>query len=99
MGMAATHELGQNDLERLVEWFTYSMPMDQRHRLMAEMPVLYAKLFPGVRPSAVTAEVAVGIERVREEQRTKRAAQLDGMLAAELYCEAELDPALQEPPF
>jgi hypothetical protein len=102
MGMAATHELGHNDLERLVDWFTYSMPMDQRHRLMADMPLVYARLFPGVRPAAVTEEVAVGIEAVREEQRIKRATQLDGMLAEEMYredTEPELDPALTEPPF
>lgn len=75
-----TSRLSTHELETAVRWFTYHMPSEQRGRLMAEMPVLYAKLFPGVSPKAVLERVAAGLEGVREDQRDRRATQIDGML-------------------
>lgn len=43
--------------ERLVEWFTYNMPMEMRHKLMAELPVEYHKLNPDVDPAIILAAV------------------------------------------
>lgn len=41
-----THNTRLTDWERevLIEWFMYTLPMDLRHRLMHEHPVLYNKL-------------------------------------------------------
>lgn len=49
--------LSQRELRMLVDWFTYYMPMEQRRRFMAEMPVTYARLFPSASAGAVITSV------------------------------------------
>jgi hypothetical protein len=46
--MAQTEALTHFELKQLADWFLQHMPLDQRRRLMAEMPQAYAALFPGV---------------------------------------------------
>lgn len=40
--------LGIRDAEVLAEWFLYHMGPEQRGKLMAEHPLIYARLFPSV---------------------------------------------------
>lgn len=50
--------LGLYETEVLAEWFLNQMPMEQRHQLMAELPVIYHHLYPGVPASTIASAVA-----------------------------------------
>jgi hypothetical protein len=43
-----THNLGIHDNEVLAEWFLYHLSLEQRHKLMAELPLIYSRLYPDV---------------------------------------------------
>jgi hypothetical protein len=60
--------LNQHELEELTEFFLYTMPMAQRERLMAEKPVLYHKLFPGVHAEDILRNVRAAITPVSSWQ-------------------------------
>lgn len=49
--------LTTKELQDLVRFFTYTMGMDQRGKLMAEMPLVYAKLYPDVDPEIIVQKV------------------------------------------
>ncbi len=48
-------DLGTGDTDTLAAFFVRYMTMEQRHTLMAEMPLLYKRLFPHV-PAGVILE-------------------------------------------
>jgi hypothetical protein len=62
-----TPRLTEDELADLVRWFTYRMDQETRGDLMAERPVQYAKLAPGVDPAILAAAVTRGVNRVRAE--------------------------------
>lgn len=78
-------DLTHNELEMLAGWFTARMPMEQRHELMAELPVLYARLFPGVAPTVVLNEVQRTLDDEARQRRETR--QLDAGLVAHQHCD------------
>lgn len=51
-------QLSIRDAEVLAEWFLHNMSMEQRHQLMAELPVIYHHLYPGVPASTIASAVA-----------------------------------------
>lgn len=55
----------QSELETVVSWFMYHMPMDQRYKFMAELPQHYAKLCPSVAPERIAGIVQTAIESMR----------------------------------
>ena len=75
--MTDTHALGWDECEQLVEWFTHRMSQETRHDLMADLPQLYGKLYPGVDPSVITAAVLGKLNRIAVERRGKLATELD----------------------
>lgn len=56
--MIVREQLSSNDLERLVEWFSYRMTMDQRRELMADMPLVYSRLAPGAGAESIVGMVS-----------------------------------------
>jgi hypothetical protein len=61
------HNLGIRDTEDLAEYLLYHLSMELRGKLMAERPVLYSRLFPGVAPETLAFRVS---ERIHDEQGT-----------------------------
>lgn len=62
-------DIGQaNDL---AAWFTAHLPMDLRHCLMAERPVLYQALFPGCPHDAILSRVAAALRSQEHDQMVK----------------------------
>jgi hypothetical protein len=55
-------KLNWSELETVVGWFLYRMAQDQRGRLMAELPQLYGKMFPGVSSEAITDRVRAALD-------------------------------------
>jgi hypothetical protein len=51
------HNLSIGDAERLAEWFLHRMPVQQRLLLMADMPLVYARV-TDVNPATVAEVVA-----------------------------------------
>jgi hypothetical protein len=72
---------GAGDAEELAEFFIRHMPMDLRRRLMAERPLLYARVFPAVKPAILLARVAHGLAGVNESQAEAHAAHADQLLS------------------
>lgn len=60
-----TENLSLDEVARVLDFFLYRMDMDTRRKLMAEMPVQYAKLFPSATPARIQQLVAERIEEVR----------------------------------
>lgn len=58
-------QLGIGDTEKVLHWFLYHMPMEQRGELMAELPQQYAGLFPDVDPGIITAAVRRKLNETR----------------------------------
>lgn len=56
------YSLSTGDAERLAEWFLHRLSMDQRHELMADMPLVYARVFPTVAPSMIADVVNVALD-------------------------------------
>jgi stalled ribosome rescue protein Dom34 len=57
-------ELNTTESAMLLNWFMVHMPMEQRHALMGELPVIYRHLFPAVNPQLITDKV---LERMAEQ--------------------------------
>lgn len=49
--------IGIREAEEMAEWLVYHMTMEQRRKLMAERPVLYAHWFPEASAIAITDRV------------------------------------------
>lgn len=60
-------KLYQNELEDLVRWFTTHMNQETRARLMGEMPVHYALLYPGVDHDAIVHRVRLALDRAEAQ--------------------------------
>jgi len=76
-----TPKLTETELADLVAWFTYRMDQDTRGDLMAERPLQYAKLYPGVDPAAILRNVSRGVQHVANAQAEEHAVQADTYLA------------------
>jgi len=50
------------DYEVVTDFFRQHMTMDQRRRLMAELPVQYKRMYPGVAPEVITDIVREALE-------------------------------------
>lgn len=70
-------KLSQHDLETVVDWFMYHLPMEQRTELMADLPQQYAAL-TGATPEVIAERVLGKIGRTRQAEREQMAAELDG---------------------
>jgi hypothetical protein len=64
-GSATPANLRQSELERVVAWFTHHMDLDQRRRLMADLPQQYAKLYPDVDADVIADAVRYAIRERR----------------------------------
>jgi hypothetical protein len=53
------------EVEQLAEWFLNLMDVEQRGRLMAELPQIYARMYPGVKAEIITARVTAAIHAGR----------------------------------
>lgn len=53
-----SHNLSIGAAEELAEWFLARMGQDQRGRLMAERPQLYAEIFPDVSREIIVRHVS-----------------------------------------
>lgn len=60
--MGSNARLGIGDAEELAEWFLNLMPMEQRRKLMAERPLLYNRVFPGVKAGTILTHVADALD-------------------------------------
>lgn len=59
------HNLNTHDTEVLAEWFMWKLSMEQRHNLIAEMPLIYSRMFPDVSPTLMGDYVKTRINRER----------------------------------
>jgi hypothetical protein len=57
--------LDARDTEVLAEWFLYHMTMEQRWALMADHPLVYSRMFPGVPADRIAGAVREKIEKER----------------------------------
>jgi hypothetical protein len=55
------------DTQELAEWFLRRMSMPERYKLMAEKPLLYARLFPEVKAATILDKVAEELALARQE--------------------------------
>ena len=60
-------KLYQNELEDLVRWFTTHMNQETRAKLMGEMPVHYALLYPGVDKDVIVQRVLQALDRAEAQ--------------------------------
>ncbi len=60
--MDTTH-VTYHDMELLVDWFTYRLDIDDRKELMADLPLVYGRLFPGVQADIILAAVDRALAR------------------------------------
>lgn len=61
MARDSVYNLGIRDTEELADFLLYHITMEQRDQLMAERPVLYSRLFPGVSPETLAFRVSAAI--------------------------------------
>ena len=66
--------LSNADADRLARWFLYHMSLEQRGRLMAELLMVYARVFPGVDLDAIMRAVQTSLVATRRQQREEFAA-------------------------
>jgi hypothetical protein len=59
----AISNLGIRDTEDLAEFLLYHLTMELRGKLMAERPVLYSRLYPGVSPETLAFRVSAAIHK------------------------------------
>jgi hypothetical protein len=69
------------ELETAVRWFGFHMTAEQRGKMMAELPTLYAKLNPTVSPDLIAGKVAAQIRADRENDAVAAAAAADQVIA------------------
>jgi hypothetical protein len=69
MTYATTLDIGQ--ASDLADWFAAHLPMDLRHSLMAERPVLYEALFPGCPHDAILGRVAAALRSQAQDRMVK----------------------------
>jgi hypothetical protein len=80
--MRVSPQLSIRDAERVAEWFLYHGGDDNwRGRLMADMPLVYARVYPGVDPEAILRNVRAALARIAQEQASAFAALADKHLA------------------
>ena len=71
-------QLSIGDAERVAAWFLHRSGGDNwRAELMADQPLLYARVYPGVDPEAIMRNVRAGLERIGQEQAEMFAAEAD----------------------
>jgi hypothetical protein len=78
--------LGDGQVRDLADWFLTHMPMDMRHRLMAEMPVTYGAMFPGVAPDVITERVGQRIASDRADAELGELARQQRFLCLDPEC-------------
>ena len=75
-------QLSISNAERVAAWFLHHGASENwRARLMADMPLVYAEVYPGVDPEAILRYVRAGLERIQQEQAEAFAALADKHLA------------------
>jgi hypothetical protein len=75
-------QLSIGDAERVAAWFLHGGHGDNwRAELMADMPLVYARVYPGVDPEAILRNVRAALERIQQEQADAFAALADKHLA------------------
>lgn len=61
-------QLSIGDAETLAVWFLKHAGPELRARLMGDLPLAYARTYPGVDPDVILRNVRIGIDRVRDSQ-------------------------------
>jgi hypothetical protein len=72
-----TDLLGFADLERVADFLLHHMSQQTRGKLMAELPVAYAKLYPGVDSAIIIDHVAHAIDGARADRLARSARERD----------------------
>jgi len=54
------------DADRVARWFLYRAGPDERGALMADMPLVYARMYPDVGPAVIVGNVIRTIEAARQ---------------------------------
>lgn len=54
------------DAEVIARYFLYHLGADERRLLMADLPMVYARMYPGVTTERITGNVASGIALTRD---------------------------------
>jgi hypothetical protein len=76
-------QLDITDAEIVARWFLRNGGGENwRTRLMADLPLVYARVYPGVDRDAILERVAAGLDAVRQEQAEAFAALADKHVAA-----------------
>ena len=57
--------LGDSEQVTLIEFFSHHMSITSRNQLMAELPVIYGKLYPNVAPELIGSKVVAAIRQAR----------------------------------
>jgi hypothetical protein len=79
--MHVSPQLPIGDAERVAEWCLRHLGPEQRGQMMADMPTVYARVFPGVDPEAILRNVRAALARIAQEQADAFAAVADKHLA------------------
>lgn len=59
------YNLTISDADRLAAWFLHRMGPEQRRELMADMPLVYGRVFPVVSTATITGHVTDALEKQR----------------------------------
>jgi len=73
--------LDTRQVRDLADWLMYRLPMNLRHRLMGELPGIYAAMFPDVDSEIIAGYVGKSIADERRKQQLATADTLDAMLS------------------
>jgi hypothetical protein len=75
-------QLSIGDAERVAAWFLHGGHGDNwRAELMADLPTVYARVYPGVDPEAILRNVRAALEQIAQDQADAFAARADKHLA------------------
>lgn len=74
-------QLSIGDAETLAVWFLKHAGPELRARLMGDLPLVYARVYPGVDPDAILRNVRAGIAGIQQSQAEAFAAKADEHLA------------------
>lgn len=80
--LTVSPQLSIGDAERVAAWFLHRGSGDNwRAELMADMPLVYARVYPGVDPEAILRNVRAALEKIAQDQTDSFATLADKHLA------------------
>lgn len=67
--LTVSPQLSISDAERVAAWFLrHGSDENWRARMMADMPLVYARVYPGTDPEAILRSVRLALNQVAQEQ-------------------------------